>query len=275
MGTPSPRLLEVINASVVRGSVRALDRISFSVGFGEHTTILGPNGAGKSSLIRLLAIDDYPIADGDPMPRVRWFGRDRWNVGELRRRLGIVSGDLDAGFARASRSGRVSGLEAVTAGFFASHAIFAHHTVTAAMRRDARDALERGESAVLGDRMLHEMSAGERRRVLIARALVTRPEALLLDEPTTGLDLVARHRFIESVRRLASDGTTVLLVTHHVDEIFPEMHRVLLLDRGRLVRDGPPSETLTKAALSAVYGASVQIDRAGEYYSARVDPTPD
>jgi iron complex transport system ATP-binding protein len=274
VGTPSSPLLDVTNATVVRGLVRALDGVTFSVNRGEHTAILGPNGAGKSSLIRLLALDDYPIAVGDPVPRVRWFGRDRWNVGELRRRLGIVSGDLDAGFARASRRGRVSGLDAVTAGFFASHALFAHHVVTDSMRRDAADALGRVESASLGVKMLSEMSAGERRRVLIARALVTRPEALLLDEPTTGLDLVARHRFMESVRRLARDGATVVLVTHHADEIIPEIRRVLLLGRGRLVRDGSPEETLTGESLGALYGAPVSVECTAGYYTVRVDPPP-
>ena len=94
------------------------------------------------------------------------------------------------------------------------------------------------------------MSTGEARRVLIARALVHHPKALVLDEPTRGLDLVARHHFMERVRAVARDGTTILLVTHYVDEIIPEIDRVILLKRGRIAADGPKAEVLTRAILS-------------------------
>jgi iron complex transport system ATP-binding protein len=114
------------------------------------------------------------------------------------------------------------------------------------------------------------MSAGERRRVLIARALVSEPSALVLDEPTTGLDLVARHRFMETVRRLARDGTTIILVTHHVDEIIPETRRVVLLRDGRVAFDGTPAEALTAEHLSDLFGAPMLVQRSGEYYHVRV-----
>jgi iron complex transport system ATP-binding protein len=114
------------------------------------------------------------------------------------------------------------------------------------------------------------MSTGERRRVLIARALVTRPDALVLDEPTTGLDLVARHRFMETIRRLMREGTTLILITHHVDEIVPETRRVVLLCDGRVVYDGSPADALTSARLSTVFGAPVTVERAGDYYHVSV-----
>ncbi|HKE86828.1 MAG TPA: AAA family ATPase, partial [Vicinamibacterales bacterium] len=111
---------------------------------------------------------------------------------------------------------------------------------------------------------------GERRRVLIARALVSNPEALVLDEPTTGLDLVARHRFMETVRRLAREGTTIILVTHHVEEIIPETRRVVLLRNGRVAFDGAPEEALTRDHLSDLFGAKMVVERAGDYYHVRV-----
>jgi len=271
VATAAP-LLDVVNASVIRGRLRALDGISFSLSLGEHTVILGPNGAGKSSLLRLLTLEDRPLAAGEPTPGVRWFGHDRWVVQDLRRSLGIVSGELDAGFAQASRGGRVTGLEAVTSGLLASHAIFDHHAVSDAMWREGRAALERVEALRLAGTLLTEMSAGERRRVLIARALVTQPAALLLDEPTTGLDLAARHRFMETVRRLAREGTTVVLVTHHVDEIVPEIRRVLLLDRGRLAADGPPEAMLTGPRLSALFGVPLEVRESAGYRAVLVQP---
>jgi iron complex transport system ATP-binding protein len=148
--------------------------------------------------------------------------------------------------------------------------VFRHHQVTAAMRDRSHRALARVEAAHLANKPLNEMSTGERRRVLIARALVTEPAALLLDEPTTGLDFIARHRFMESVRRLAQEGTTVILVTHHVDEIIPEIGRVVLLANGRVAFDGPPDEALTRERLSAVYGAEVHVERSGDYFFMRL-----
>src|SRR4030095_7091917 len=129
-------------------------------------------------------------------------------------------------FGLETSSGRVSGLDVATSGLLGSHGVFSHHEVTEAMLGSARVALARVDGSHLAGKPLNEMSAGERRRVLIARALVTRPDALVLDEPTTGLDFVARHTFIETVRRLAREGTTIILVTHHVDEIIPETRRV-------------------------------------------------
>ena len=138
------------------------------------------------------------------------------------------------------------------------------------MRAQGRAALERVQAAHLAAKPLTEMSTGERRRVLIARALVTRPEVLVLDEPTTGLDFVARHQFLESVRRLAREGTTILIVTHHVEEVIPEIRRVVLLARGRAAFDGTPAEALTSDRLAAVYGAPLAVERQGDYYAVRV-----
>jgi iron complex transport system ATP-binding protein len=259
-------VLELHEATFVRGRTRALDRLSLTIAQGQHTAILGPNGAGKSSLMRLLTLEDRPRPGGNGVPPMRIFGRERWDVAELRTRLGVVTGELDAGFGIGTSGGRVSGLDVATSGLLGSHGVFSHHDVTPAMRERAAEALARVEASHLSGKPLNEMSAGERRRVLIARALVTRPDALVLDEPTTGLDLVARHRFMEAVRRLAIAGTTIILVTHHVDEIIPEIGRVVLLRNGGVACDGPPAEVLTAARLGAVFGAGVRVERSGAYY---------
>ena len=264
-------VLELTNATFVRGRTRALDNVSLTIGAGEHTVILGPNGAGKTSLIRLLTLEDRPRALGNGTPPLRLFGRDRWDVGELRTRLGVVTGELDAGFGMSTSRGRVSGLDAALSGLLGSHGVFSHHDVTAAMRAQGRLALERVDALHLAAKPLNEMSAGERRRVLIARALVSRPEALVLDEPTTGLDLVARHRFMETVRRLAHEGTTIILVTHHVDEIIPETRRVVLLREGRVAFDGAPEDALTAEHLGDLFGAPMIVERSGGYYHVRVE----
>ncbi len=262
-------ILELSKATAVRAGVPVIHQISLTVWPGEHTAILGPNGSGKSSLIRLLTFEDRPLAAADGSPVLQLFGRERWDLTELRARLGIVSGELDAAFGMGTSRGRVTGCDVTLSGLLGSHGVFAHHAVTTTMRDRAREALARVEALHLAQRPLNEMSAGERRRVLIARALVTRPDALLLDEPTTGLDLVARHRFMESVRGLARAGTTIILVTHHVDEIIPETRRVVLLQSGRIAWDAPPAKALTAARLSAVFGAALAVRRSGGYYQVR------
>ena len=264
-------VLELQNATLVRGTTRVLEGLSLTIGRGEHTAILGPNGAGKSSLIRMLTLEDRPRAGDNGAAPLRLFGRATWDITDLRRRLGVVTGDLDAGFGLGTSGGRVAGIDVAISGLLGSHGVFSHHDITDAMREHGRAALARVEATHLAAKPLNEMSAGERRRVLIARALVTRPDALLLDEPTSGLDLVARHRFMESVRRLTREGTTLILVTHHVDEIIPEIGRVVLLRGGRVAFDGPAAEALTPAQLEAVFGGRVAVERSGGYYHVRVD----
>ena len=205
--------LQLSNASVVLGGVRVLDNLTLSIDVGEHAAILGPNGAGKSTFMRLLTLQQYPLMDRDGQPPIRLFGRDRWNVFELRSQMGIVSADLHDRFVHGNSNGVVNALDAVASGFFATHGVFAHQRVTAAMRAEALEALDRVGAAALATRTLDTLSTGEARRVLIARALVHTPKVLVLDEPTRGLDLVARHAFMERVRDVARQGTTILLVT--------------------------------------------------------------
>ena len=262
-------VLELRNATLIRGRTRVFEDFSLTVAQLEHTAVLGPNGAGKSSFIRMLTLDDRPRATDNGAPPLRLFGRSSWDLSELRTRLGVVSGDLDAGFGLGTSGGRVRGLDVALSGLLGSHGVFSHHEVTDVMRDRARDALERVEAAHLAGRPLNELSAGERRRVLIARALITKPDALVLDEPTAGLDPVARYRFMESIRRLAREGTTLILVTHHIDEIIPEIQRVVLLKSGCVAFDGRAEEALTSERLETVFGGPVVVERSGGYYHVR------
>ena len=263
-------VIELSRATLVRGGTHVLHDLSLLVHRGEHTAILGPNGAGKSSLMRMRTLEDRPRASARGRPAMRLFGRESWDITELRTRLGVVTGELDTNFGLGTSGGRVVGLEVALSGLLGSQGVFSHHDVTDEMRDQARDALDRVEALYLAEKPLNEMSAGERRRTLIARALITRPEALLLDEPTTGLDLVARHRCRDSVRRLVREGTTLILVTHHVEEIIPETRRVVLLRAGRIAYDGPPDEALTPARLQDVFGGAVTVVHDGGYYHVRV-----
>ena len=268
-----PALLQLTNATVIKNGVRILDDLTLTIRTGEHTAIVGPNGAGKSTLINVLTEQDHPLArdpdqDAD-VPPVQIFGRARWDIFELRSRLGIITADVHQRFVLGNAAGSISGARAVLSGFFATQGFVDEQAVTPAMRTKAAEAIARMEAAHLVDKPLDEMSTGEARRVLIARALVSDPAALVLDEPTTGLDVVARHRFLKLISRIAQGGTTIVLVTHHVEEIIPEIEHVILLKSGRVACAGPKRSTLTSAALSAVYDSPIALQEIDGYYYAR------
>jgi iron complex transport system ATP-binding protein len=262
-------VLELVDATVVKDGRRVLDRVTLTIRAGEHTAILGPNGAGKSVFVNLLTHIERPLAPDDGGSPVRVFGSGNWNVSELQSQLGIVSADLHHRFVLGNNEGQITGGAAVVSAFLSSHGILRYKAVTDDMRRRANDALARLGATHLATRMLDEMSSGEARRVLLARALVVSPRALILDEPTTGLDIVSRHAFMEHVRQIAREGTTIILVTHHIEEIVPEIDRVVLLAHGRVAGDGRKGEMLTSERLTGLFGAPIALDESDGYYYAR------
>jgi iron complex transport system ATP-binding protein len=262
-------VLELVDATVVKAERRVLDGLTLTIRAGEHTAIVGPNGAGKSILVRLLTHEDRALQSADGALPVRVFGSGNWNVFELRSQLGIVSADLHQRFVIGNSEGRITGEAAVLSAFLASDGILRYGTVTDEMRRQAAESLDRMGVGHLARRWLDEVSSGEARRVILARALVTSPRALVLDEPTTGLDLVARHDFMERVRHIAREGTTLILITHHIDEIVPEIDRVILLREGRIVTAGPKRSVLTAERLSHLFNAAITIEEHDGYYYGR------
>jgi iron complex transport system ATP-binding protein len=266
--SPQP-VLELVDASVVKGGVEILHRLNLMIHDGEHTAIVGPNGAGKSTLVKLLTHHDYAWAteDGQP-PAVKVYGRDRWDVMELRAQLGVISADMHQRFVAGNSAGNLRAEDVVLSGLFATHGFLRPDQVNEQTKRRTAEAFARVDASHLAGKMMDEMSTGEARRVLIARALVTNPRALVLDEPTSGLDVVSRHRFLEQVERVGRAGTTLIFVTHHVEEIVPAVARVILLKDGRIAFDGGKDEMLTEARLSEVFGAPVRVSQHdGRYYA--------
>ena len=252
-------IIDIHNATVYRGDTRVFDRLSLTVRAGEHTAILGPNGAGKSTLLKLLSRELYPVATDDS--RVRLFGEDRGSVWDLRAHLGIVSADQQRDYSAAA-----PGLHVVLSGLYASVGVWQHQQYEPAQIERARVLLaelgERGDA----ERPFGTLSTGEQRRCLLARALINDPDTLVLDEPTSGLDLKACFQYLELVRSLMHGGKTVLLVTHHVHEIPPEIERVVLLKSGRVVADGPKHKVLTDAALGEVFEVKLHLVERNGFY---------
>jgi iron complex transport system ATP-binding protein len=254
-----PPLLEFRNLRVMRGEKIALDDFSLRIGADEHVAILGPNGCGKSTLIKTITRECYPVTQAESSMSI--LGQDTWDVFKLRAGLGIVSNDL-----MLSCTGDASGRDVVLSGFFSSTAIYPNHTVDPTQNALAEAALAELKISHLADRPVCEMSSGEARRVLIARALVHKPQALLFDEPCNSLDLSAQQNVRHTMSALARAGTAIILVTHELADIVPEIQRVVLMSKGRIVADGPKEQILRVETLTELFGVTVEMARRDGHY---------
>jgi iron complex transport system ATP-binding protein len=256
-----PALLELNHVFVERGGRYALNGLTLTVQAGERVAILGPNGSGKSTLIKTVTRECYPLLR--PETSLRILGADSWNIFDLRHHLGVVSNDL---MTQCTRD--IKGRELVLSGFFGSIGIWPNQHILPDMEAAAEKAMARLEVSQLADRWLDELSSGEARRLLIARALIHNPDTLLLDEPTTSLDLPSLREVRQQLRRLAQSGVGLLLVTHHLDDIIPEIDRVVLLKNGEVFQDGPKTEVLTSRSLSSTFGVPIEVVKRGGFFHA-------
>ena len=255
------KLIEIKNVTAYRGETRVFHHLTLDIEAGRNTVILGPNGAGKTTLLKLLARDIYPVAADDSSIRI--LGRDRWNVWELRAHLGIVSHDLQREYA-----GYASGLDVVLSGYYSSVGVWAHQHFSDEQRAGARRVLDLLGIGPLKDKLYATMSTGEQRRFLLGRALVSDPDTLVLDEPTSGLDLKACFQYLDTIRALMRAGKTVVLVTHHIHEIPPEITDAILLKGGRVVAAGEKELILTNRALTELFDTPIELVQANGFYQA-------
>ena len=255
------KLIEIKNATVYRGSHRVFDNFSLDLEQGVNTAILGPNGAGKSTLLKILARELYPVERDDSYVRI--FGQDRWDVWELRAHFGIVSHDLQHQYV-----GNARGLNVILSGYYSSIDTAWHHQFSAEDTTRAHGILEMLDVKELERRMFGEMSTGQQRRLLLGRALINNPDTLILDEPTSGLDLKACFQYLAIIRRLMQAGKTIILVTHHIHEIPPEISRVVLLKDGAVVSSGAKLEILTEKNLTGLFDTPIKLVEANGFYQA-------
>lgn len=253
--------LELQHVNVARGDNVVLHDINLTVNTGEHIAILGPNGCGKSTLIKTITCECYPIVQHET--KVSIFGRERWDLTELKKRLGVVSPQLPG-----RPTLQTTGRDAVITGFFSSSTLWPNLTVTEAMRERAQEVLELVDATELAEKPVGQMSAGQQRRIMIGRALVASAGMLLLDEPSNALDLAAQVDLRNLLQKLARQGTGILLITHHIADILPEIDRILLMSDGRIVGDGPKSSLLTSEILSDLFKTEVRVtERDGFFYA--------
>ena len=265
MTTKLPAIVELEHVYAARDGETVLHDVSLRIDQGEHVVLLGPNGCGKSTLLKVLTCELYPLPR--PETRVRIFGRERWELTELRRRMGVVSAELPG-----KPTLTTSGFDAILTGFFSSSTLWPNLTVTTEMRDRAERILVQVGAETLRNKSVGAMSAGQQRRIMIGRAMAGTTgevQVLLLDEPSNALDLAAQYELREMLRALAQAGTAILLVTHQVADILPEMTRVLMMRGGRLVADGSKSELLNSVRMSGLFGRDLRVDEADGVYFAR------
>jgi iron complex transport system ATP-binding protein len=253
--------LELRHVNVARGDNVVLHDINLAIDAGEHIAILGPNGCGKSTLIKTITCECYPIVQ--PETTVSIFGRERWDLTELKKRLGVVSSELPG-----KPTLHTTGRDAVLTGFFSSSTLWPNLVVTEEMEAIADEVIAQVDAVGLVNKPVGEMSAGQQRRIMIGRALVGSAGMLLLDEPSNALDLSAQAELRGLLRRLAQKGTGILLITHHIADILPEIDRILMMREGRIVADGPKSELLTAARLGELFGTEVELAERDGFFHA-------
>lgn len=264
MPAPSkPPLIDIHNATIYRGTTRVFDRLTLRIREGEQLSVLGPNGSGKTTLLKTINRELYPVVQDDAWIKI--LGRERWNVWELRSHIGIVSHELQMRYTKSN-----TGLQVVLSGFLSSIGI--HGGLASRVDDVHRDrALQTMQSlsiAGLADRNLGEMSTGQQRRCLLARALVHDPDTLIFDEPTAGLDLTASFDLLARIQALIDAGKSIILVTHELNEIPPAIDRVVLLRQGEIIADGPKSDVLTEENLRRAYGIRIKVTDVDGYFLA-------
>ncbi len=261
-------VLEFAGVGVTRGGNQLLRDITWSIEEGERWVVLGPNGAGKTTLLQLAAARIHPT---DGVAGVLGEVLGAVDVFELRPRIGVSSAAIAERLPSAERV-----LDVVVT---ASWSVVGRHREEYDPMDEARaqELLEALGVGALASRLYGTLSEGERKRVQIARALMTDPELMLLDEPAAGLDLRGREDLVGRLQVLAEDleAPAMVLVTHHVEEIPPGFTDILLMRDGEVVAAGPLDLTLTAENLSAAFGMPLVVEKHGPRWSARAeDPAP-
>ncbi|MFQ5547919.1 MAG: ABC transporter ATP-binding protein [Woeseia sp.] len=256
-------LIDIHNATIYRGDTRVFDDFSLTIDQHEQVAVLGPNGSGKTTLLKVVNREIYPVVREDSWVRI--LGRSRWNVWELRSHVGVVSHDLQAGYRNAT-----AGLDVVLSGYLSSigiHGVLAAR-ITEGQRKRAHSVMRDLGVDALAQTPLGNMSTGQQRRCLLGRSLVHDPDTLILDEPTAGLDLTASFDYLARIHRLVENGKSIVLVTHLLNEIPPDIERIVLLRGGSIVADGPKDEVLTEKNLQKTYGTKIKVARVDGYFLA-------
>lgn len=261
--TPDAPLFHIHDASVVRSGKTILHVDDFTLAEGEHIALLGPNGAGKSTFIQLLTREVMPLHRD--VPPVKFRGKLRPTLADIKACFGVVSSTMHDQVRV-----HLPVIEIVCGGLFGTLGVPRHIQATPADYGQAAEALSRLGIGNLADRDVMTLSTGQVRRVLVARELIHNPQALIFDEPCTGLDPEGMYHVRDVMSMLAAEGRSIILVTHYPEDIIPDISRVLLIKDAAIYADGPKEGLLTDAAMSDLFGVPLAVSRSADgWYSLR------
>ncbi|MBZ4683400.1 MAG: iron complex transport system ATP-binding protein [Fusobacteriaceae bacterium] len=238
-----------------------LKNINLNIKENENWAILGANGSGKSTLIKLFSNDLYPNTKFPYKKLI--FNKDRWNIFELKKYLGIITNDLHYILSTSAKNS--TAFEVILSGFYSSINIYSHQNFTQEQHNKVIEILKYLDILHIKDKKVCEMSTGELRRCLIGRALIHNPKAFVLDEPTVGLDIKAQYQFIELMRKL-SKKSSIILITHHIEEIFPEITHIALIHNNTIYKQGKKEDILTSENLSKIFNINIEISQENNRY---------
>ena len=260
--TARPPLFRIRDASVVRAGSTILHVDDFTLAEGEHLALLGPNGAGKSTFIKLLTREVMPLYR-DVAPVV-FRGNERPTLADIKSCFGVVSASMHEQI-----SVHLPVIDIVCGGFFGTLGLPRGVQADASMRAAALDALEKLGIADLSARDVLTLSTGQVRRVLVARELVHDPQVLVFDEPCTGLDPQGMYQIRSTMRALAEEGRSVVLVTHYPEDIVPAIERVVLIKDAAILADGSKRDLLTDETMSDLFDAPLRVEERDGWYAIR------
>lgn len=258
-------IISIKNATVFRGRNKVFNRLSIEFSLGESVAIIGPNGAGKTTLLKLITRELYPIVPPDNAgydSHVKIFGEERVNIWELRKHIGVVSHEFQTNYKAV-----VTGENVILSAYFGAVGMYTHFNVSVEQRKNVAIIMAELGIESLAKQQYLQLSTGQQRRLLLARALVHKPKVLIFDEPTSGLDVKAGFRLLSDMRQYCQKGMSLILVTHHINEVIPEISRVVFLKNGEVVNDGKKQDLLTNEHLSGLYNTSISVGQANGFYS--------
>lgn len=265
INTDYSTIVEIFNTSVIKNNYTLLDSISLIIKKGEHSAIIGPNGSGKTSLLKLIIKDYYPVFNGNNS-YVKIFEKTNLNIFQLRKKIGIISDNLQNTYNL-----RCIGRNVILSGFFGSVGIYEYQKITDKMIQKTEEILDFLEIRNISNKKLEEMSSGEVNRFFVGRALVNDPEVLILDEPTTNLDIKSTDIFLSYIQRIAKKGKSIIMVTHNLHDIIPEIERVIMMKNGKIFKNGRKEDLLTSENMSGLFDCRINVINNKENYIAYLE----
>ena len=250
--------LECGNLDVHYNNTKILSNIKLNIHLRENTVVLGSNGSGKSTLVKTITKLKHPIYKDNCYMKL--FGENKINIWDLRSKLGFVLTELDSRIKR-----RMTIDDVILSGYEGTMGIL-KNSITDINRKITLEQILNEFDLKDINKQYVNLSDGQRRRVLIARSVINKPMVLVLDEPTSMLDIKAFYTLLDLLSRLAKKGTTLFYTTNNVESIIKETKRIILLKEGVIVDDGTPNEVLTSEKISKLYNFNIEIKRVNGYW---------